>query len=39
MQFIGHAHAQIYGCQDAETQQQLVLLATVVRAPGWRAPT
>jgi hypothetical protein len=31
---IGRAHVQIYGCEDVEVQQQLVLLAKVVRAPG-----
>ena len=37
--FLGHAHAQIYGCEDAKIQQQLVLLATVVPAPEWRPRT
>jgi hypothetical protein len=30
---IGHAHVQIYGCQDVDVQQQLAVLAVVVQAP------
>jgi hypothetical protein len=31
---LGHAHVQIYGCESVEIQQQLAILARLVRPPG-----
>jgi hypothetical protein len=30
---LGHAHVQIYGCESVDVQQQLAVLAKVVRPP------